>query len=382
MRGRIEKIPGCLIEMDSVGAEAAPTLFLFVPTFFYKKLLSKFRFLLACLFLSPSLYAQYQDLLRNPDIVWIAEYTTDFVMNPENEADDFEKPNYLDIIQFRNSGAEGGLYGRKIHAQKYLSQQLYHVLGKPGLVCYKDSLLNDAMTERDLYNAMTKIDTGIGGCYNDTFIIRNEVSYDEIGAFRVRQIFWYDQKSGAFDARLLAFAPVVDTKDNEGNLNGQRALFWLKADEPNPPKRIRPDRFNYIFQTKMLANAPRFEDFKVWKGSLDFKKHFEQEIRHPAPSCLEASEYKPLDAAIIDFDCFGTDTIVTFHPETYEETITIENRNCIEQIERIRFVQNWYFDERRGQLYARLVGVAPLATIRDAEGNFRYLKPLYYHVYR
>ena len=339
------------------------------------------RLLIACIFLAPSLSAQYDDLLRNPDISWVAEYTTDFVMNPENGADNFEGPNYLDIIQFHNSGTENGIFGRKIYAQKYLSQQLYHVLGKSGMVCYKDSLTAEAMTEKDLYNAMTKVDTGIGGCYNDTIIIRNEVSFDQIWAFRVRQLCWYNQKSGAFDARLLAFAPVIDTKDKEGNINGARALFWLKAD-PKPRRRFKPDRFNYIFQTRMLGNAPRPEDFKVLKGGLDFKKHFEQEIRHPSPDCLDASEYMTLDAALLDQECFGTDTIVTFHPETYEETITIEHRNCIKQIERIRFVQNWYYDERRGQLYARLVGVAPLAAIRDSEGNFRYLKPLYYRMYR
>lgn len=339
------------------------------------------RLLLACIFLPSSLPAQYDDLLRNPDISWVAEYTTDFVMNPANETDDFEVLNYLDLIHFRNSGAENGLYGRKIYAQKYLSQQLYQVLGRPGLVCYKDSLVAEVMTEKDLYNAMTKVDTGIGGCYHDTIIIRNEVSYDQIWAFRVRQIFWYNQKSGTFGARLLAFAPVIDTRDQEGNINGARTLFWLKAD-PKPRRRFKSDHFNYVFQTRMLNNAPRQRDFKVLKGSLDFKKHFEHEIRHPSPDCLDASEYRPLDTAMLHLECFGTDTIVTFHPETYEETITIENRDCIEQIERIRFVQNWYYDERRGQLYGRIVGVAPLAAIRDSEGNFRYLKPLYYRMYR
>lgn len=73
---------------------------------------------------------------------------------------------------------------------------------------------------------------------------------------------------------------------------------------------------------------------------------------------------------------------MTFDPETYEEKITIKPRNCIGQIEKIRFVQNWYYDERRGRLYVRLVGIAPLAAIRDSDGNFRYFKPLYYLMYR
>jgi hypothetical protein len=81
-------------------------------------------------------------------------------------------------------------------------------------------------------------------------------------------------------------------------------------------------------------------------------------------------------------DCFGADTIVIYHYETDEQQVSIENRNCIAQIEKIRFVQNWYYDERRNRLYGRLVGIAPLAAIRDSDGVFRYYKPLFYQMYR
>lgn len=37
----------------------------------------------------PAARAQYDDLLRNPDIVWVAEYTTDYLMNPVDETDEW-----------------------------------------------------------------------------------------------------------------------------------------------------------------------------------------------------------------------------------------------------------------------------------------------------
>lgn len=342
----------------------------------------KFLISFVCLVSTSLAQAQYDDLLRNPDITWVAEYTTDFEMNPENEDELYSRRfNYLDVIQFQNSGIENGLYGNKIFAKKYLSQQFLKNASRKGFSCYKDSLVSNLLAKEEFFSTMSKTDTAVGGCYNDTFIIQNDVSYEQVWCFRVRQVFWYNQKNKAFESRVLAYAPVIDIKDKEGNFAGTRALFWLKADI-NPSKFFKNKRFNYIFQTKMKDNAPRFEDFKVIKGSFDFKKFFGAEIEKPSRRLFDQSTYDLVNTQALQSECFGADTIVTFHPETYEEQISIEPRNCIEQIERIRFVQNWYYDERNHRLYARLAGIAPLAAIRDAEGELRYYKPLFYQMYR
>ena len=327
------------------------------------------------------LSGQYADLLRDPDITWVAEYTTDFVMNPENEDDLYpQRPNYLDVIQFRNSGAENGLYGRKIYARKYLSRQFFQEANLPKFPCYEDSLVRNPMTPKEIFNSMTKTDTGYNMCYNDPVIIVNEVHCDEIWCFRVRQIFWYDKRKKAFDARLLSYAPMVEKYDDNGNWAGTRPLYWLKAGAV--PRSFKNRHFTYIFQTKMANNAPRFEDFTVLKGSIDFKKLFEAEMRHPSHPCLDASEYQPTGAAALTSACFGADTLVTFQPETYKAQTSIENRNCIEQIERVRFVHNWYYDEKHQRLCVRLAGIAPLAAVRDSEGELRFYKPLFYQMYR
>jgi len=328
------------------------------------------------------LQAQHDHLLRDPDIIWMAEYTTDFEMNPENEDELYPRRfNYLDVIQFQNSGIENGLYGRKVFVKKYLSQRFLQGASRPGNIMYRDSLVVVPFSKQELFSSLTKIDTAIGGCYNDTFIVPNDISFDEIWSFRIRQIFWYNQKNKVFESMVLAYAPVIDTQDDEGNYKNSRTLFWFKADE-NPPKRFKNKRFSYIFQTKMRDNAPRFEDFKVLKGNLDFKKIFAAELNKPSYACLDRYEYTPVTATALSSECFELDTIVTYDPATQEEQVQIEQRNCIEQIERIRFVQNWYYDERHNRLYARLMGVAPLAAIRDNEGEFRYYKPLFYQMYR
>ena len=332
-----------------------------------------------CFVSASLLHAQYDNLLRDPDITWVAEYTADFVMNPENNADTFDY-NFLHTIQFQKVVAETGLYG-KGDALKYLSEQAILRMYEENFQAFKDSSFSSRMTRHDLF----KYDTVIN-CFPEEgeelcFIVERTVDYEDIKSFRIRQVYWYTRKTHSFNARLLAYAPVTNIRNSEGDIIGKCPLYWLKADE-SPPKRFKNKQFNYIFQTQMRGNAPRPEDFKVLKGSFDFRKFFETEIETPSWRCLDRYDYTPADMSDLRAECFGTDTIVTFSPETYEEQVQTKQRNCIEQIEKIRFVQNWYYDERHNRLYARLVGVAPLAAIRDNEGEFRFYKPLFYQMYR
>lgn len=344
-------------------------------------------FCIACIAVATTSKAQWADLLRDPDVTWVAEHTTDYLMDLDRveEYTYDDKLNYLDLVKFLNSENQNGLVGLESMPENYLSQQCLKAAQKAEFFCFKDSLCQNIMTPAERHRSLTKTDTVIGCCdcpLSDMYrVITNDVSIEEVWCFRVRQIFWYDRKREVFDTRLLAYGPVVFTRDNEGNTTGTRTLFWVKANEL-PQKEFKNRSFNYVFQTKMLNNAPTKGALKVLKGTLDFKKFFAKELSFPSHPLISASNYQMTSSDTLSADCFGTDTIISYLPSTYEEIIQLESRNCIEQIERIRFVQNWYYDERKHRLYTRLVGVSPLAAIRDSEGNFRYFKPLFYQVYR
>lgn len=341
----------------------------------------------ACLVSLTTLRAQWADLLRNPDVTWVAEYTTDYLMDL-NGTEDYpyeNRPNFFDLLQFINSGNEHGLYGLKLTPSNYLSRQLLNAAQDTQFLCFKDSSCQQVLTPAERYRSLTRLDTAIYCCdcpIDEMYrVIKTGVDIEEVWCYRIRQIFWYDRKLRAFNARLLAYAPVVFTRDNEGNTTGTRTLFWVKANELSS-KAFKTRSFNYVFQTKMVHNAPSQNDLKVIKGTLDFKKLFAKELSFPSYPLINAGTYQPASSDSLSADCFGTDTIISYQPTTYEEVIQLESRNCIELIERIRFVQNWYYDERRQRLYCRLVGVAPLAAIRDDEGLFRFFRPLFYQRYR
>lgn len=334
----------------------------------------------------PAARAQYDDLLRNTDVVWVAEYTTDYLMNPADEKDAWESPlNFLHPIRLQHGAAVHGLIG--IHSsQRYLSEQMFRRARQPGFQGYVDSSLQHLLSAGALATRLVKIDTvttSSDNLYEGEFrTIRNDYSASDISAFRVQQVFWYDARRRQFGSRLLAYAPVYDVRDNEGNwLHWRRPFFWLPGAGKSHKSR-KGNRYAYIFQTNMVENSPGLRDFRVLKGSLDVQQLVGQEIAHPAHQWLNASTYQPIDTAEMAAVCFGADTVRRYVNKAEGFELTVEPWNRVREIEKIGFVQNWYFDERQHRLYSQLVGWAPLSTVRGKAGAIRYYERLFYQMYR
>ncbi|MBI5917200.1 MAG: hypothetical protein HY842_17655 [Bacteroidetes bacterium] len=74
------------------------------------------------------------------------------------------------------------------------------------------------------------------------------------------------------------------------------------------------------------------------------------------------------------------DTVITFDPDTYKETVQIiKNDIRPSDLKKIRLVQEWYYDNRRNVLFNKLKAVAPLVDKFDETGKkLRYAWPMYY----
>lgn len=74
-----------------------------------------------------------------------------------------------------------------------------------------------------------------------------------------------------------------------------------------------------------------------------------------------------------------TDTVVTWDVETGEEIVQIvRNQVNPEDVKRFRVKESWYFDKQRGTVQVRILGIAPLISEFDNEGNFKWEKPLFW----
>jgi hypothetical protein len=75
-----------------------------------------------------------------------------------------------------------------------------------------------------------------------------------------------------------------------------------------------------------------------------------------------------------------TDTIIGTSPNPpYNDTVMVMKQQLeINNIDRIRFLEEWYFDEATLQVEKKVFGIALVRNNYDEQGNFRGLEPLFY----
>lgn len=96
------------------------------------------------------------------------------------------------------------------------------------------STVDDKFTEK-----MTSDEVGSIGASVDTIlqfdpetyeekikIVRNEMDYNDIKRFRVKEVWFFDEESSTMKVRILGIAPLKDVKDEQGNFKYEQVLFW------------------------------------------------------------------------------------------------------------------------------------------------------------
>lgn len=334
-------------------------------------------------FLLPlSLLSQYDDLLRNPNITWLAEYSADYELNPVYNDNLDEEYNFLNLLRMEHPGAVNGLYP-DTEVSNWMSALVLNGLVNNAFECYSDEQLRRPVSRDQLLRLLSRQDTTPSFEHPGEIIIAiTEVQAADILLFRARQVLFHDASKRKLGARLLALAPMVAEHDEEGNVIGYQPLVWIKIPvwTGKTAKKLTKEA-SYVVQTRMKENAPSMDAVKTVKGSFDPRQWAYGETTRPAHKNLAYETFKPLKPAELQTLIFTNDTIVRFNDAGETEIDRIVQNDATRRVEKIRFVQNWYIDERRGRIDCRVVAVAPLAAVRDSEGSFRYYKPLFYVKY-
>lgn len=99
-------------------------------------------------------------------------------------------------------------------------------------------------------------------------------------------------------------------------------------------------------------------------------------------STIDDKFTEPLDPEEAASIGASVDTIITFDPETFEETVkVVRNELNWEDIKRFRLKEDWFFDEETSTLQVRILGIAPLREVYDDQGNFKYEQPMFWAYY-
>ena len=343
----------------------------------------KLLFLLPLSILSLSMSAQIDDLMRNKDITWVAETYTDFVFDESVEGKLGENiPNSVIVLKFLNKKQED------MDERTAINEWLSEAVESGRLTIYED----DNCTKPCSMHAVLGADTLIAidpNTYEQRMIVREKnIRNYNVSLFRAKQIVFYDAKKAQFGIRTIAIAPIYINRYYEGeNIVSEKSvpLLWFKAKDITEQRRLTS---RYITWAKQLnfRNGIALDSAKVLKISNEHK---------PIQHLLEAFETKPrisfykmetptlswkIDFAERQKAFISADTISTVDPLTNEIKFKVVfERIKYKDVNHLKFIQNWYWDDKKKRFEIYLMATAPLRDIRnDGDGSLMYRLPLFY----
>lgn len=333
------------------------------------------------------LSAQHEDLHKDKNITWIAEFSNDISFSLNTSSVEGK----VKLIKFEGdaSNFEDG------NTSNWVTSWIFNNVKAGEYNCFKDSGLTQLLTKNELSGLISKLDT-IVTFSSDTYeemiqIVKNDLSVNDIHGLRVNQIIYYDQKRKDLNTRVVAVAPlVISQAARELNIKPKRSqlfpLLWMKMDGKLPKKfKIKSSDINWAALVYSKTNAVDLNSIKTVKtmNGFDIKNRLYQQAFEFEKPIINSFDGKiKLTKEELNSMLTSVDTTATFSPDTYEETIQItEKKIKPEEINKIRLVQEWYYDKKRNRLMNQLKAVRPIIKVTGKKGNLKYWKPLYYIKY-
>lgn len=339
------------------------------------------------------LLAQYEQILRNPDVIWAAEL--DVLYNLQlPESPDSALRN--DILYWKNFDPKN----QTPHSGGELLIENLLEAARTG--AWPAWQFTDTMRQL----SKTEVEQRVGWG-NDTVVVFDvetgldvvKVVYNDIDianfvGIRAKQLLYFDEKKGDFMLYTSAIGPV--RTEYTSVLNAQTGRweyvylydyvpFWLKLPDASrktlrEKQQVNDPDITWAAQLKTIGNSPQldkqrpFKDIRppVMQVLLDRFSHDRRyQVRDPLNQPIPFESRNGMITSI--------DSVVTFDAETYEEKVMVE-KNVItaESIYRLRLVENWFWDDRKKRLKVQLVRYAPLLEVRDDMDNYRFDRPLFY----
>lgn len=333
------------------------------------------------------------ELQNDEDVLWVGMATLDYApnYNPSGADESEDKVAYMKTIGFENRNAskflkyQAGDVNTWDNEDKFLVTRILE--NREEMTFYKSSDLKETYTAKEVAKKIASVDTFevISPETGEKMkqVIVNDLNPDDIHAFRVKQLVYYSKKEVCFKVIPLAIAPVVSLVNDKGVFEGQKELFWMDinflGDLPNLntagitwAKRLY--RNCKLDQIEVLKDKQSFaavintmmEDIRTNPKEVELFHTFSFDGEYP----MEDDEKKVIGASV--------DTIITFDPKTFKEIPQIVNNNLDgKQIEEIRFIQDWVWNEETNELSVRYFGFAPIIHRYDEKHYFLNAGPVF-----
>lgn len=134
---------------------------------------------------------------------------------------------------------------------------------------FADEFFREPMTIEQIDQELNRVDTTTVFDY-DTYeekvqVIRNEINWENIKKYRVKEVWYYDKEASVLKARILGISPILDEVDADtGELKYSRPLFWVYYPEArehlakfrvqNEGNDIAPLSWYDLFESRQFAS--------------------------------------------------------------------------------------------------------------------------------
>lgn len=351
--------------------------------------MKKNLFCLLFLLLNHTLNAQFTDLIKDKNISWIGASSIDVRLDMLHDKalyDAMEKTKYvlegLDILKL-----ETGNNGEMEEGFSAFAHILLEAAKNKQIVAYSDSL---CLYPIDVINVITRLDT-VYHCFAQTYenpgysILRNVLNAEDIKVFRAHQITTYSPKNGTWHSKTISVAPLKIIQNEAGEFISLKPIFWMKVD--NKKANLNTSDITWAVRTRPRGREGLldFTSVKIHKKTdanmpmlhfLDLAKN-DKNMRLYRVDIWRQKKILPINGLQTIFS--STDTITDIDIITNKVKIRlVENKLDINDINELRFVQEWAWDNKRKALSVRLLGIAPMKKFKNEEGEFLFMIPLFY----
>ncbi len=340
----------------------------------------KLLFLLPLSILSGQMSAQIDDLLRNKDITWVAESYNDFLTEQAHEEKIGKTISRVTPLKFLNKTEES-------INETFVFQSILINAAKEGKIpFYKDA-------DCKIISSLNYISKG------DTISMVDPTSYEQkyivvyhypnnedILYFRARQIVYYNSKKAQFGLRTLAIAPMKRISYRKEENIPCFPLFWIKVTDLKKKRQLIDKDITWAARMN-LSNGMSLtgSDVKVLKSvgeNIPIGHLFdvlEQNSKVPFYT-VEESNPKIKYTFKERYRLINTsDTLMVINPNSDVTEIKVaDNKVKMDDVKRLRLVQNWYWNDKKKRLEIWLMATAPMIDINNEMGEFMYKRPLFY----
>jgi len=128
---------------------------------------------------------------------------------------------------------------------------------------FKDDFFTEPLTIDEVDAKLNRIDTTVvwdPDTYEEKVqVVRNEINWEDIKQFRLKEVWYFDKELSTFKARILGIGPILQSIDPDtGEFKYQEVLFWMYY----PEARYALARYRIMNDNNDIAPTSWYKHFE------------------------------------------------------------------------------------------------------------------------